>query len=94
VALNPDNANAKSFKKIRVAAMTWLTEVKVAPVLKPIGYLSVKWKLFFYGNRNKGCIYKERRKNCCISKILQIDIYSKIITAQFTFNSDKKRAYP
>lgn len=94
VALNPDNANAiKVLKKLGIETTDMITEVKIAPeVLKTyLGKYQLNENYFFTVTEDKGQLYIQGtgEKITTVYPMAQNRFYSKIITAQFTFNSDK-----
>ena len=94
VALNPDNANAlKLLKKLGVETSNMITEVKIAPeVLKTyLGKYQLNENYFFTVTEDKGQLYIQGtgEKITTVYPMAQNRFYSKIITAQFTFNSDE-----
>lgn len=94
VALNPDNANAlKLLKKLGVETSDMITEVKIAPeVLKTyLGKYMLNKNYFFTVTEDKGQLYIQGtgEKITTVYPMAQNRFYSKIITAQFTFNSDE-----
>jgi|GEM_PF-181813 len=94
VALNPDNANAiKVLKKIGVETNDMFTEVKVSPeVLKTyLGRYQLNENYFFTVTEDKGQLYIQGtgERITTVYPMAQNRFYSKLITAQFTFNSDK-----
>jgi tetratricopeptide (TPR) repeat protein len=94
VALNPDNANAiKVLKKLGVETTDMITEVKVAPkVLKTyLGKYQLNENYSFTVTEDKGQLYIQGtgERITTVYPMAQNRFYSKIITAQFTFNSDK-----
>ena len=94
VALNPDNANAiKVLKKLGIETTDMITEVKVAPeVLKTyLGKYQLNENYSFTVTEDKGLLYIQGtgERITTVYPMAQNRFYSKIITAQFTFNSDK-----
>lgn len=94
VALNPDNANAlKLLKKLGVETSNMITEVKIAPeVLKTyLGKYMLNKNYFFTVTEDEGQLYIQGtgEKITTVYPMAQNRFYSKIITAQFTFNSDE-----
>lgn len=94
VALNPDNANAKKvLKKLGIETTDMITEVKVAPeVLKTyLGKYQLNENYSFTVTEDKGLLYIQGtgERITTVYPMAQNRFYSKIITAQFTFNSDK-----
>ncbi|WP_426092419.1 DUF3471 domain-containing protein [Flavobacterium sp. DSR3-2] len=94
VALNPDNAKAiKVLKKLGIETTDMITEVKIAPkVLKTyLGKYQLNENCFFTVTEDKGQLYIQGtgEKITTVYPMAQNRFYSKIITAQFTFNSDK-----
>ena len=94
VALNPDNANAKKvLKKLGIEATYIVTEVKVAPeVLKTyLGKYQLNENYSFTVTVDEGQLYIQGTGESIttVYPMAQNRFYSKIITAQFTFNSDK-----
>ena len=94
VALNPDNTNAlKLLKKLGVETSDMITEVKIAPeVLKTyLGKYMLNKNYFFTVTEDKGQLYIQGtgEKITTVYPMAQNRFYSKIITAQFTFNSDE-----
>jgi CubicO group peptidase (beta-lactamase class C family) len=95
VALNPDNANAKQvLKKLGIETTDMITEVKVATeVLKTyLGKYQLNENYSFTVTENKGQLYIQGTGESIttVYPMAQNRFYSKIITAQFTFNSDEK----
>lgn len=95
VNLNPDNANAKKvLKKLGIETTDMITEVKVAPeVLKTyLGKYELNENYSFTVTENKGQLYIQGTGESIttVYPMAQNRFYSKIITAQFTFNSDEK----
>jgi CubicO group peptidase (beta-lactamase class C family) len=95
VALNPDNANAKkALKKLGVAAYDTIIDVKVDPaVLKTYtGIYQLNENYSFTVTEDKGQLYIQGtgEQTTTVYPMAQNKFYSKIITAQFTFNSDEK----
>ena len=94
VALNPDNTNAiKVLKKLGIETTDMITEVKVAPeVLKTyLGKYQLNENYSFTVTEDKGLLYIQGtgERITTVYPMAQNRFYSKIITAQFTFNSDK-----
>lgn len=94
VALNPDNANAiKVLKKLGVETTDMITEVKVAPeVLKTyLGKYQLNENYSFTVTEDKGQLYIQGtgERITTVYPMALNRFYSKLITAQFTFNSDK-----
>lgn len=94
VALNPDNSNAKKvLKKLGVETTDMITEVKVSPeVLKTyLGRYQLNENYSFTVTEDKGQLYIQGTGESIttVYPMAQNRFYSKIITAQFTFNSDK-----
>lgn len=94
VALNPDNANAKNvLKKLGIATTDLITDVTVAPeVLKSyLGRYQLNENYSFTVTEDKGQLFIQgtNEKITTVYPMAQNRFYSKIITAQFTFNSDK-----
>jgi CubicO group peptidase (beta-lactamase class C family) len=94
VALNPNNANAiKVLKKLDIETTNMITEVKVAPeVLKTyLGTYQLNNNYSFTVTEDKGQLYIQGTGESIttVYPMAQNRFYSKIITAQFTFNSDK-----
>ncbi|MEZ7507323.1 serine hydrolase [Flavobacterium sp. Arc2] len=94
VALNPDNANAlKVLKKIGVTTTDLISEVTVAAeVLKTyLGRYQLNENYSFTVTEDKGQLYIQgtNEKITTVYPMTQNRFYSKIITAQFTFNSDE-----
>ncbi|MEZ7497957.1 serine hydrolase [Flavobacterium sp. Arc3] len=94
VALNPDNANAlKVLKKIGVTTTDLISEVTVAAeVLKNyLGRYQLNENYSFTVTEDKGQLYIQgtNEKITTVYPMTQNRFYSKIITAQFTFNSDE-----
>ena len=94
VALNPNNANAiKVLKKLDIDTTDMITEVKVAPeVLKTyLGRYQLNENYSFTVTEDKGLLYIQGtgERITTVYPMAQNRFYSKIITAQFTFNSDK-----
>lgn len=95
VGLNPDNANAKKvLKKLGIETTDMITEVKVAPeVLKTyLGRYQLNENYSFTVTEDKGQLYIQGTGESIttVYPMAQNRFYSKIITAQFTFNSDEK----
>jgi CubicO group peptidase (beta-lactamase class C family) len=95
VNLNPDNANAKKvLKKLGIETTDMITEVKVAPeVLKTyLGKYELNENYSFTVTENKGQLYIQGTGESIttVYPMAKNRFYSKIITAQFTFNSDEK----
>jgi tetratricopeptide (TPR) repeat protein len=95
VALNPDNANAiKVIKKIGVEKTDSITEVIVSlEVLKTyLGRYQLNENYSFTVTEDKGQLYVQgtNEKITTVYPMSKNRFYSKIITAQFTFNSDEK----
>lgn len=94
VGLNPDNANAKKIlKKLGIETTDMITEVKVAPeVLKTyLGRYQLNENYSFTVTEDKGQLYIQGTGESIttVYPMAQNRFYSKIITAQFTFNSDE-----
>lgn len=94
VALNPNNANAITvLKELGVETTDMITEVKVAPeVLKTyLGKYQLNENYSFTVTEDKGQLYIQGtgEKITTVYPMAQNRFYSKIITAQFTFNSDE-----
>lgn len=94
VALNPDNSNAKKvLKKLGIETTDMITEVKVAPeVLKTyLGRYQLNENYSFTVTEDKGQLYIQGTGESIttVYPMAQNRFYSKIITAQFTFNSDE-----
>ena len=95
VGLNPDNANAKKvLKKLGIETTDMITEVKVAPeVLKTyLGRYQLNENYSFTVTEDNGQLYIQGTGESIttVYPMAQNRFYSKIITAQFTFNSDEK----
>lgn len=94
LALNPDNSNAKKvLKKLGIDTTKLIAEVKVAPeVLKTyLGKYQLNENYSFTVTEDKGQLYIQGtgERITTVYPMAQNRFYSKIITAQFTFNSDK-----
>ncbi|MDR7211003.1 serine hydrolase [Flavobacterium piscis] len=94
VTLNPDNANAiKVLKKLNIETTDLITEVKIAPeVLKTyLGRYQLNENYSFTVTEDKGQLYIQGTGESIttVYPMAQNRFYSKIITAQFTFNSDE-----
>ncbi|MDD2820638.1 MAG: serine hydrolase [Flavobacterium sp.] len=94
VALNPNNSNAiKVLNKLDIQTTDMIIEVKVTPeVLKTyLGRYQLNENFSFTVTEDKGQLYVQGtgEKNTTVYPMAQNRFYSKIITAQFTFNSDE-----
>ena len=93
VALNPDNANAiQVLKKLGIDKTELITEVEVSPeVLQAyVGIYQLNNNYSFTVTEEKGQLYIQGtgEKITTVYPMAQNRFYSKLITAQFTFNSD------
>ena len=94
VALNPNNLNAiKVLNKLGIQTTDMIIEVKVTPeVLKTyLGRYKLNENFSFSVTEDKGQLYIQGtgEKITTVYAMAQNRFYSKIITAQFTFNSDE-----
>ncbi|WP_395045707.1 serine hydrolase [Flavobacterium sp.] len=94
VALNPNNVNAiKVLNKLDIQTTDMIIDVKVAPeVLKTyLGRYQLNENFSFTVTEDKGDLYIQGtgEKITTVYPMAQNRFYSKIITAQFTFNSDE-----
>jgi CubicO group peptidase (beta-lactamase class C family) len=94
VALNPNNSNAiKVLNKLDIQTTDMIIEVKVTPeVLKTyLGRYQLNENFSFTVTEDKGQLYIQGtgEKITTVYPMAQNRFYSKIITAQFTFNSDE-----
>lgn len=94
VALNPNNSNAiKVLNKLDIKTTDMIIEVKVTPeVLKTyLGRYQLNENFSFTVTEDKGQLYIQGtgEKITTVYPMAQNRFYSKIITAQFTFNSDE-----
>jgi CubicO group peptidase (beta-lactamase class C family) len=95
VALNPDNANAiKVLSKLDVTTEDLIEKVVVSAVILKtyIGKYQLNKDYYFTVTEDKGQLYIQgtNEKITTVYPMSQNRFYSKIITAQFTFNSDEK----
>lgn len=95
VSLNPDNANAvRALKKLNVDTAELLSEVTVSPdVLKTyVGRYQLNENYSFTVTEDKGVLHIQGtgERLTTVIPMSENKFYSKLVTAQFTFNKNKK----